>query len=337
MATMSEIAKSAGVSRYTVSKVLNGAHVAEETYRRVLEACEKHHYTRNLHATNLVRNHSSIIGMVLSQDYDSFFGEIINAAEKEAALQGYQLICQCSHGDPREEEKIIRSFESLRICGMIAAPVTGTSNSALWEYLDQKMPLVHFDCFLSEDSHYVITDNRKSAGLITEHLIERQTVPAYLGSVHTTANLAVKERCTGYLETVTKHGLTPLMIPTSNSEESVDNQKFGIENIEAYLKDNPLPASIFCATDRIAMGVIFALQQKGIKVGSDVLVAGHDDLEFGEYMNPTLTTVAQPRKDLGTECIRTLFTLLNTSQVPESRIQKVLPPELIIRKSTTPE
>ena len=337
MSNMSEIAKTAGVSRYTVSKVLNGAHVAEETYRKVMEACEKHRYTRNLLATNLVRNHSSIIGMILSQDYDSFFGEIINAAEKEAARQGYQLICQCSHGDPVEEEKIIRSFESLRVCGMVAAPVTSDENRELWDHLDQKMPLIHYDCFLNEDSHYVISDNRKSAGLITEHLIERQSAPAYLGSVHSHANLAVKERCEGYVETVTQHGMTPLIIPTSNSVETVDNQRFGIENMLAFLETNPLPASIFCATDRIAMGVIFALQQQGIKVGTDVLVAGHDDLEFGEYMNPTLTTVAQPKMDIGSECVRTLFDLLNASQLPEQRVQKVLPPELIIRQSTTPE
>ena len=337
MSTMSEIAKTAGVSRYTVSKVLNGAHVAEETYRKVMEACEKHHYTRNLLATNLVRNHSSIIGMVLAQDYDSFFGEIINAAEKEAAQQGYQLICQCSHGDPREEEKIIRSFESLRVCGMVAAPVTSNDNRERWEHLDQKMPLIHFDCFLNEASHYVISDNRKSAGLITEHLIKRKTAPAYLGSAHSNANLAVKERCAGYIDTVTQHGLPPLFIPTSNSGESVDNQKFGIDNIEAFLETNPLPASIFCATDRIAMGVIFALQKKGIEAGTDVLVAGHDDLEFGKYMNPTLTTVAQPKTDIGAECVRTLFDLLNKPQPREQRVQKVLPPELIIRQSTSPK
>ncbi|MGE4285624.1 MAG: LacI family DNA-binding transcriptional regulator [Phycisphaerae bacterium] len=331
MTTMGQVAKEAGVSRYTVSKVLNGTYVAEKTRKKVLEACEKLHYTRNLLATGLVRNESFTIGMLISQNFDSFFGEIINAAEKEAYNNGYQLICQCSLGDIEEEARILRNFESLRVCGVIVAPVVDKCSLEDWASLEKRMPVVYFDCYLSGDSSFVINDNYLSARLVTEHLIEQGTSPAYLGSVHPDTNLAVKTRRRSYIETMEARGKKPVLIPTTSSAETVDNQAFGYDNLTAFLENNEMPDAIFCATDRIAMGAIYALQERGIVVGRDILIAGHDNLQFGAYMNPTLTTVTQPKQEMGTECVKSLLTLLKNRG---ERIQKVLTPELIIRRST---
>jgi len=333
MVTMDEVAKAAGVSRYTVSKVLNGAHVSEKTRQKVLAACEQLHYCRNLLATILVRNESFTIGMLISQNFDSFFGEIINAAEKEAYNNGYQLICQCSLGDAQEEARIIRNFESLRVCGIIVAPVVSPANMEQWDALEKRLPVVYFDCYLKTDSHYVINDNYFSARLVTEHLLSTGRRPAYLGSVHPNANLAIKYRKKGYLNTVKKQGLEPVIIPTNHTRETVDNQAFGYDNLMAHLENEDVPEAIFCATDRIAMGAIYALQQRGYVVGKDVLVAGHDNLEFGAYMNPTLTTVTQPKQEIGVECVRSLLSLIK-NKGSRKMIQKVLRSELIVRQST---
>ncbi len=335
MATMTQVAKVAGVSRYTVSKVLNGMNVSDITRKKVMNACKKLNYTRNLYATNLVRNESYTIGMIISQNFDSFFGEIINAAEREAHHNGYQLICQCSHGDLEEEAKIIRNYESLRVCGMIVAPVVRQGQFEHWALLEKRLPIINFDCYLNKDSHYVINDNYLSARLVTEHLLTTGRVPAYLGSVHPDMNLAIKNRKGGYVDTLKKHGFKPMIISTNNSRETVDNQAFGYDNIVAFLKDQKSPEAIFCATDRIAMGVIFALQESGLVVGKDVLVAGHDDLQFGAYMNPTLTTVAQPKQEMGIECVKSLLDLIKTkNDWSGKKIQKVLKPELVVRRST---
>ena len=95
-----------------------------------------------------------------------------------------------------------------------------------------------------------------------------------------------------------------------------------------------MPQALFCATDRIAMGAIYALQEKGLVVGKDVLVAGHDNLHFGAFMNPTLTTVAQPKQEMGTECVKSLLSLIRSRESKSKRIQKILKPELIVRQST---
>jgi LacI family transcriptional regulator len=120
MSNMKEVASAAGVSRYTVSKYLNGIPVKEKTKQKILEACEKLDYRRNLFAVNLVNRKSQLIGMIISQSFDSFFGDIIAAAENEAHQKGYYLLCQCSYGSAREEaESWILSFHAvLRIvCG----------------------------------------------------------------------------------------------------------------------------------------------------------------------------------------------------------------------------
>ena len=334
MATMKQVADLAGVSRYTVSKVFNDIPVSEKTLKKVLDACEKLHYRRNIYATNLVKNTSTTIGMIISQNYDSFFGEIINAAEKEAYANGYQLICQCSHGSVEEEADIIAGFESLKVCGIIVAPVVDNFQIEHWESLEARLPVINFDCYLKKDSHYVMNNNKLSAKLITEHLLETGRVPAYLGSVHSHSNLAIKNRQSGYTQTLKKQGFSPLLIPTNNSDETTDSQKFGYDNLTHYLDlGNKLPEALFCATDRIAMGAIHAIQQRGFTIGKDTIVAGHDDLEFGAYMNPTLTTVAQPKLQMGVECVKILLELVNNK--PQEKIQKTLQPKLIIRESTS--
>lgn len=334
MTNMAAVARLAGVSRYTVSKVLNGMHVAEKTRKKVMDACEKLHYSRNLYATNLVRNESFTIGMVISQNFDSFFGEIIGAAEKQAHADGYQLICQCSYGSAEEEAKIIRNFESLRVCGIIAAPVVRNCRLEQWADLEERVPVVHFDCYLNPDSNYVIHDNHRSAALVTEHLISAGRAPAYLGSVHPDTNLAIKNRKKGFVDTVKKHHLKPCFIPTANSAQTADNQEFGYDNMAAYLQGADVPDAVFCATDRIAMGAICVLQERGFVVGRNVLVAGHDNLHFSAFMNPSLTTVAQPKQEMGAESVKSLLSLIRSRESRTKRIQKILKPELIIRQST---
>ena len=333
MANMNDVAREAGVSRYTVSKVLNGGRVSPKTREKILAACDKLHYRRNLHALSLVRNESRTIGMVISQNYDSFFGEIISAAEQQARAADYQLICQCSYGHAEEEAAIINNFESLQVCGVIAAPVLTDPNTELWASLEKRVPVVHFDCYLKKECHYVINDNFRSAQLATEHLLSSGRVPAYLGSAHPEVNLAIKNRNRGYAETVEASGHEPIFIPTDNSTQTSDNQAFGYENMSAYLEQESLPEALFCVTDRVAMGAIRALYERGHVVGRDIFVVGHDDLSLGRYMTPSLTSVAQHKTEMGRQCVEAIFQLIQTPD-SEEKLQRVLTPELIVRESS---
>ena len=143
MATMNDVAREAGMSRYTVSKVFNGdTLVREENRRRVLEACERLGYTRNEHAFNLVRGESRTIGLITPQITDTFFGEIIEAAEETARELGYQLVYECSYENAEDEAETIRSLQALRVCGIVAAPVVTEANLDLWRQLEREVRMV---------------------------------------------------------------------------------------------------------------------------------------------------------------------------------------------------
>lgn len=331
MANMKDVAAVAGISRYTVSKFFNGVPVKENTRQKILAACEKLDYRRNLFAVNLVSQKSQLIGMIISQSFDSFFGDIIAAAENEAHKRGYFLLCQCSYGSPDEEARIIDTFLSMQVCGLCAAPVSSRENMERWSRIERKMPVVYFDCYLNENSNYIMTDNFTSSQIVTKYLLSLDVVPSYLGSVHKESNIAIKKRTQGYRDTMLSAGYEPVYIPTSNSGEKLDNFRFGYENMSAYLENHKAPEALFCATDRAAIGAMKALTEKGLVIGQDVLVAGHDDLSMSQYINPALTTVSQPKDLIGQESVKAVLTLLSSGT---KQIKKTLSPKLIIRAST---
>jgi LacI family repressor for deo operon, udp, cdd, tsx, nupC, and nupG len=271
--------------------------------------------------------------MVISQSFDSFFGSIISAAETEAHRRGYYLVCQCSYGDSEEEARIINMLLSMKVCGICVAPVASEANRRIWSQIESHLPTVYFDGYMADGSNYVMTDNFQSSRMVTQHLLSLGRIPAYLGSVHTEENLAIQARNRGYTKTMKSAGYEPILISTSNSKEKLDTYLFGYENMRAHLEHHQAPEALFCATDRTALGAMNALWEKGLTIGRDVLVAGHDDLPFCQFLNPSLTSVSQPKFSIGQEMIRSVLSLLASCAGP---IKKVLEPALRVRRSTDP-
>lgn len=334
MVTMKEVARNAGLSLYTVSKVLNGhASVREGTRKKVLQACEALGYERNPHAVNLVSRKTTTIGMIVSSITNPFYGEIIEAAEREARRRGYNLIYQCSYLDPAIEASIIRHFQALRVCGLVIAPVVTSANRALLERVEEDFPVVYVDRYFSPESSYVVNDNLASAGLATGHLVERGTAPAYLGSIRSGLNRALQDRESGYRKAMEASGLPPLLIPTANSAAERDNEQFGYENLKAYLSGSPPPGGLFCANDSVAIGAMRALSERGLLIGKDVLVAGHDNLSYTAYLNPPLTTIEQAKKEMGEGAISILLDL-SEDEERDTPLQRLLQSRLCVRAST---
>lgn len=334
MVTMKDVARNAGLSLYTVSKVLNGhASVREGTRQKVLRACEDLGYERNPHAVNLVSRKTTTIGMIVSSFTNPFYGELIEAAEREARRRGYNLVYQCSYLDAAIEASIIRHFQALRVCGLVVAPVVTSANRALLERVEEDFPVVYVDRYFSPDSSYVVNDNVESAGLATAHLIDRGTVPGYLGSIRSPLNRALQDRESGYRKAMHAAGLAPLLIPPGNSRAERDNEEFGYDNLKAYLAGSPPPGGLFCANDSVAIGAMRALSERGLVVGKDVLVAGHDNLSYTAYLNPPLTTVEQPKKAMGEGAVTSLLQLQNEED-RVGPIQSVLHSTLCPRAST---
>ncbi len=249
---MRDVAQAAGVSYFTVSKVLNHhPRVRPDTRDKVLRVCEELGYQRNPQAVDLVRRKSTTIGMVVSQITNPFYGEILEAAERKARSLGYHLVYQCSYFDPALESEIVRHFQALRVSGLIIAPVMTPDNRQLLRQIEKTLSVVYVDRYFEDDCHYIGNDNVDSGRQATAHLIEQGRRPAYLGSLRSAQNRALRDRERGYLTAMEAAGLPPRLAPTDLSSADRDNERFGYENVTSMLRNRPAPEALFCTNDSV--------------------------------------------------------------------------------------
>jgi DNA-binding LacI/PurR family transcriptional regulator len=335
---MRDVAQAAGVSYFTVSKVLNHhPKVRPDTRAKVLRVCEELGYQRNPQALDLVRRKSTTIGMVVSQITNPFYGEILEAAEKKARALGYHLVYQCSYLDPAIESEIVRHFQALRVSGLIIAPVMTPDNRELLRQIEKTISVVYVDRFFEDDCHYIGNDNFDSGKRMTEHLLAQGRRPAYLGSLRSVQNGALRNREKGYLSAMEAASKIPQLIPTEFSIADRDNELFGYENIAALLKRKPAPEALFCANDAVAIGAMRAFHEKGLKVGEDILVAGHDNFPLSAYLTPPLTTMDQPKIAMGEGAVEAIvreYTRELNSPQEKVPYHQLLQSRLCVREST---
>jgi len=337
--TMTDVATQSGVSRYTVSKVLNGsAGVSSTTRERVLDACQKLRFVTNHHAASLARGNTRFVGLVVTSIVDPFYGELIEAAEQSAFTLGHDIAYRCSYGDAERERRIASSFLGLKASALIVSPAGSAENLAFWRGISSQTPVVFIDHALLEGSHLVATDHHTGGRVVTQHLLERGVSPAYLGSSQPLSNSAIADRQRGYLDAMTEAGQAPVLIPVDGLSGLGDTERFGYKALSRYLQSGAAPrklAGLWCATDSIAVGAMRALVEAGRHPGEDILVAGHDDLPFSAFLNPPLTTVRQLKGAIGERAMHAAVHLTSLKDFRKQRkIREILAPELVPRAST---
>jgi len=330
--TMADVALEAGLTRQTVSKYLNGdKSVKSDSARKIDIACEKLNYVPNIHAVNLVKGHSNIIGMVIPAITDPFFGEIIRAAESEANTRGYQLIYQCAYKDSEKEANIIQSFRSLDVSAFIITPTQIRPNRRLLSDLEKNYRVVYIENMLKNNCHYVINDNFYSGAMIANHMISKGAKPAFLG--HPYVNYSSHARQEAYLHVCKENNIKPRLIPLTIGDHTWQTEWCGYENVLSWLKAGNIADGLICATDRLAFGAMKALQEKKIRIGKDILVTGHDDLNYASFTNPPLTTVRQPKEEMGKAAISIILDKIEKRENKTQYFREKYYSELIIRQS----
>lgn len=332
MITMSHIAKKAGLSRYTVSKVLNGVTtVKPEARKKVLDVCEKYGYIPNSNAVGLVKGRTTIIGVIVPFLTDDFYTEFIEMLDQAAGAQGYQLLYRSSYNDSETESNIIKNFLALKVCAMIIVPVVTNVNLNVHKLACKNIPVVYFDRQLNDDNYHVINDNKAGMFEMTELMISRKRTPVYLGSFYHESNITAVLREQGYRDAMNKHKLPVRILDCNNSKEMQDNENFGYENIRKAIAGGEVFDALLCVTDAVALGAMRALNESGIIPGEDVLIAGHDNLRFSAFLSPSLSSVRQ-RKDLfARTCIKIINDCLHDK--PPVRKKYMFAPEIIRRES----
>jgi LacI family transcriptional regulator len=330
---LEDIAKKAGVSRSTVSRVINDdPKVAPETRERVLKIIQRERFSPNPAARALVTRRTEIIGVIIPSYENIFFTDNsyfpmmlagFNDATRTADYAMLLWLGEVAADDARLMAKI--SGNKL-VDGLVLAsfPIDHAFFPHLFE-LNTPFVMVDKPLRSSERINYVTVDNFAAAEMAVNHLVKlgRRRI------AHITGNLNISDgvdRLEGYKQALVNAGLPvdPHLI-----QECYFNKKMGYEAMKRLLPYKP--DALFAAGDTIAVGALEAIQEAGLRCPEDISIIGFDDIDVALASNPKLTTVRQPIQTKGATAVRLLIDLLQQRLQPPQHI--LLPTELIVRES----
>jgi len=329
MTTIREVAETAGVSYATVSHVINNTRlVSQETRQRVLAAMDALNYRPNALARSLRQGKTNTIGLVLPDSANPFFAEISRSIEDETFKKGYSVFLCNTELDTQRELFYVDVLSKKQVDGIIFV-AAGDRADSLDFLLERRMPVVMVDRDLpSVEADVVLTDHQLGGYLATRHLLElgHTRIACIAGPSSITPGA---ERMIGYRRALEEAGLSyneSLVVRGDYHPQS------GLESTHSILKMDPRPTAIFALNDLMALGALRAAAEAGYSVPKDLAIVGYDDLELSHFTNPPLTTIAQPKKEIGVQAVNLLVDRMSQKNRPPSRV--VLPPELIVRRST---
>jgi LacI family transcriptional regulator len=333
MATIVDVARKANVSPMTVSRVINGTgRVKEETRRRVLKAMEELHYYPNQNARGLVKKQTQMIWLLITDITNPFFTTLARGAEDTANLLGFRMLFGNSDENIAKEKDYVEMMLSSRVDGVLFTPSGDESHKHLHLLNKYKIPFVVIDREVPGiASDKVIGDNLLGTRLLMRHLFElgHTRIACFCGPRDI---FTARQRLAVYLEELKLQGIPEdpsLIIETNYKADG------GRKAVEQLLKLPEPPTAIFAANNLIALGAIQSLQAHGWRVPEEISVVSFDDLGVGTDLDPFLTVVTQPAYDFGAIGMRLLCDRIRGTAPADWR-QIVLPPQLIVRKSSCP-
>src|SRR5690606_10482358 len=328
MATIRDVARRAGVSVSTVSHVINGTRVVlPETKSRVLEAMQALNYTPNRLARSLRNRQTATIGVLLPNSANPYFAEVLLGIETACFDLGYNVIIGNAIDDPEREQLYLKVLLSRQVDGVILIS-TGAYQESLELLRAYNTPFVLVDrASMLPDSDEIVTDNYVGGALATRYLLDLGHTRIGCITVPSTLTPSA-DRVTGYYDTLRSAGITPdpaLILAGDFQPES------GYAACQKLLRLKDPPTAIFACNDLMAIGALRAIHEAGASVPDDISLVGYDDIPLASFIVSTLTTVAQPSRELGQMAVRRLVQRLQNPELPAER--SVLPVSLVVRDS----
>jgi DNA-binding LacI/PurR family transcriptional regulator len=327
--SIKDIAKAAGVSYSTVSRALNNSpKVKPETRERIQRLAAEMGYLPSAVARSLVTQRTQTIGVVVTTITDLFFAEVIHSIEETALNHGYSVILANSGGEPQRELAEIQALRERRVDGIIlASAYSGSKYASVLRGTD--MPVVIINNVHKEHYGYSVEmDNCSGSRQAVRHLLEQgHRRIAYVAGPDTEWDNV--ERQNGYEQVLSAYGLPvdPVLIVSGGLRPAE-----GMAAMRRLLALAAPPTAVFCYNDATALGAIRAAHAAGLRVPQDISVVGFDDIDLAAYFEPPLTTVAQPKREMGRRAVQMLLDLLADKPI----VDCVLPGHLVIRESTMP-
>ncbi len=328
--TLEEVAHLAGVSRSTVSRVINDSpHVSPDTRATVWEAIQASGYQPHAAARSLVTNRTRIIGLLIPEAVatlfsDPFFLLLIQGITGACNDHQYHLMLSVFSGKTDEEDPYRRVVGSGYLDGVIVASTT-LDDPLIPRLLQDRIPFVSVGRYPDEQVSYVDVDNVGGARRAVEHLLRsgHQRIATISGPQRM---IAGRDRLKGYQEALESHGVS---LDDSLVMEGDFTEEGGRTAMQSLLPHNP--DAVFVASDTMALGALKALHAAGVGVPEEIALVGFDDMPYAATAAPPLTTLRQPIQRIGYLALEALLDVLEDDLNRVRRV--VVPTELVVRAS----
>jgi LacI family transcriptional regulator len=301
--TLKNVAAHAGVSKATVSMVLNGdTRVALTTRGRVQDSLLELGYIYDRTAASLRKPQSQAIGMIVTRLTNPYFAEFAEGIQAELDARGMDVLLGVSGEDVERQARLLRSMSGRRVDGIVLIPAHGTSAASLRGFETPLMMLARRIEGLDVD--YVGGDNQKGARAAAEHLIVEHGCGrlAFVGGFPDSS--ARQERLGGFVDGTADHGIK---LRDADQPTCAPNRREARAAARALLAGDQAPDGILCFNDIVAFGVIDAAAELGLVVGHDVRIIGFDDVSAAASSRPSLSSVAVPAFDAGARAAELLL------------------------------
>ena len=326
-----EVAQRAGVSLGTVSNVLNRPDaVAPATRRRVLDAIEELGFVRNEAARHLRAGRSRTLGLVVMDIANPFFTDVARGAEAAAAEHGSMVVLCNSAEDADRERRHLEQLEEQRVQGVLITPVRKAS-AGVDRLVARGIPVVLVDRGAGRGGCSVAVDDQLGGRLAARHLVAQgHRRIAFVGGPLAVAQVA--DRHAGAAAALAEGDADADLLVAETASLTVAEGRRGGERIAAMpLRSRPTAA--FCANDLLALGFLQEMTRQGLRVPQDVAIVGYDDIDFAAAAAVPLSSVRQPREQLGRTAAELLLDEVENGRGHGHR-QVVFEPELVVRESS---
>ncbi len=319
----------AGVSTSTVSHVINKDRFVSEAIREKVESAIKAlNYAPSALARSLKINQTRTIGMLITASTNPFYSELVRGVERSCFERGYSLVLCNTEGDEQRMNSNLETLMQKRVDGLLllCTETHQPSREILQRY--PSVPTVMMDWAPFDGDSDLIQDNSLLGGdMATQYLINKghTHIACIAGPLDKTP---ARLRLEGYRDAMARAGLT-----IHDGNEIIGNFEFsgGYEAMQMLLALEVRPQAVFICNDAMAVGAYLALYQAGLRVPQDIAIVGYDDIELARYMTPPLTTIHQPKDELGELAIDVLIHRISDPTQQQQRLQ--LTPVLMERGS----
>jgi LacI family transcriptional regulator len=327
--TINDVARFAGVSRATVSRVLNNqAYVADDVRTRVQAAMDTLGYHPSRTARRMRAMSSDLVGLIIPDIQNTLFQALVRGVEDAAYAQNMNVVL-CNTDDIPDKQKVyVRLMQAEQAAGLIVVPTHPNDGAMLEPVRNAGIPIILLDRDVNNfEADSIRVDNVRGALLAARHLITLgyQRIALIAGTQYLTPG---RERLQGFYDAMHERGIEIDQALVKVGNFKIEN---GYELALELMNAAAPPDAIFASNNLMTLGALRALHELGLRVPQDVALVGFDDMPWAEDLNPPLTAVSQPGYEIGQQAVQLLLKRIERPDAPFSRV--ILQPKLIVRQS----